>query len=80
DQDGYIAVVSQQALLIQGAQNCGSKVRDLHMEQLGHVGRRGKGRWGFRYLEQTPPLIEASVKKTRYGERVGEEKCSDKEG
>lgn len=50
------------------------------MEQLGHVGRRGKGRWGFRYLEQTPPLIEASVKKTRYGERVGEEKCSDKEG
>ncbi|KAF3849026.1 hypothetical protein F7725_015523, partial [Dissostichus mawsoni] len=42
-EDGHIAVVSQQALLVEGAQNRGSKVRDLHMEQLGHVGRRRRG-------------------------------------
>lgn len=60
-------MVSQQALLIKGAQNCGSKVWDLHMEQLGHVGRRVRGRWGFRYSLQTQPLTEASKKKRRKG-------------
>ncbi|TNN83217.1 hypothetical protein EYF80_006550 [Liparis tanakae] len=44
--DGDIAVVSQQALLIKGAQNCGSKVWDLHVEQLGHVGHRGREEGG----------------------------------
>lgn len=44
DQDGDIAVLSQEALLIKGSQNRGPKVRDLHMEQLGHVGHRGGGR------------------------------------
>lgn len=75
--------MSQQALLIEGAQNCGSKVRDLHMEQLGHLGCRGGGRWSFRYSLQTPLLREASVrqkKKKKHGEDVGEEKYSDKEG
>lgn len=58
-------MVSQQALLIKGAQNCGSKVWDLHMEQLGHVGRRVRGRWGFRYSLQTQPLTDASKKKKK---------------
>lgn len=45
DQDGNITVVAQQALLIKGAQNRGSKIWDFHMEQLGHVGHRV--RWGI---------------------------------
>lgn len=52
------------------------------MEQLGHVGRRVRGRWGFRYSLQTQPLTEASKKKERrrrHGERIGEKKCSDEE-
>lgn len=44
DQDGDIAVLSQEALLIKGAQNRGPEVRDLHMKQLGHVGHGGGGR------------------------------------
>lgn len=43
DQDGHVAVLSLKALLIKGAQDRGSKVRDFHMEQLGHVGHRGGG-------------------------------------
>ena len=53
------------------------------MEQLGHVGRRGGGRWDFRYSLQTLPRREASVKKKeeeeRHEERVGEEKHGDEE-
>lgn len=54
------------------------------MEQLGHDGRRGRGRWGFRYSLQTLPLREASVTRKKrersHGEHVGEEKYSVKEG
>lgn len=62
DQDGHVAVLSLKALLIKGAQDCGSKVRDLHMEQLGHVGHRGGGgrrRRGFRSPLQTQTSIGA---------------------
>lgn len=77
--------MSEQALLIKGAQNCGSKVWDLHVEQLGHVGHRGRGRRGFRYSLQTPPLREASVKKEKKKKKVcktrwQKKKRSDGEG
>lgn len=46
DQDGDVAVVTQQALLVEGAQHRGAEVWDLHMEQLRHGGggRGGGGR------------------------------------
>lgn len=35
------------------------------MEQLGHVGHRVSGRWGFRNSLQTQPLTEASTSKKK---------------
>lgn len=50
------------------------------MEQLGHVERRQRGRWGFRYSLQTLPAREASVKKEGMENALENLRYSDKEG